>query len=925
MKRSMQIKFLSLIFCMMVAASALSSCGDEKKETEAPTETLTEAVSETVPKVSESSEITEIESTVKETAETFNEKETETSEETTAAPECGGVHNWSKADWKSDADGHSRDACEYCGEGGVDAVSHAFNADNDEGIYLCAVCDYIPECKGEHWVIAPEGHSMPACDICGFEGYEYMEAPHAYIYDSDTYVCDTCGYAPECKGIHEWVIDEKGHAMNTCEKCYAETVDYAEHVYMEVSNEHQNGEKKYSYVCSTCGYKVYEKSVPAYVNYYSDLFTMNHFKDNATYMERFLYDEDAQVAYNRITTDSSTHVNITGGEFHGTATAEAYEPGRYLIIKYRTYGGRSIAAYILNKDTKLFDVNVNDSWVVSVIDLEGVNGYPSEPSPVYIMLLANAKVDVAYAAIVDSLDEMRALVSDSVYAYHGKDNRNAPEIRNTSNDSVHSHAVEDMGRIVTNDDGSKTYTAVCKCGYSLSSKTVPASVGYYGGAVEIAYLLNNEVSAVYLPWGYKFTTEIDGGIAYTRSSNRQLLLCRGYADRTNGESNQGDRTLDIGNSKYLVLTVRSGASDRSFTVNFSTEGKNSKTEVAQTDMDGKDINGDPITVGSTYATDNSGISPAITVKMDGPANTWETYVIDLSAISPEHFVKKDGANGYVIDTFYLTWGEDYAESHTDFANIVFADDWKAIDAIVDNATVKNITKADGTYSKVNVVEAADPEVYITGFMGAEHIYNRLVNVYSDGNIEDPWYQRVDHIANKEHIKDDPECENGYWRGNINISATQDIYWNKEAPSGTSYVNRVLDAGTARFLVIRMRVNSEGNDRGLLELYLSTVGGENKCINLPYVTDNKGKWITYVLDMDEGLTENGEKTVWLTKTSDGIYLFDEINMVFKQNAEVDIEYMAFIRGDWKNVAAFTGEEAVVKLTHMNGESCEIVEN
>ncbi len=896
---------------------------EEATTEEATTEEVTTEEATTEEVTTEEATTEEV-TTEEATTEEVTTEEATTEEETTAAPECNYKHPY----WEKNESGHYRNACPYCGQS-AELVPHTLDYD-DEGRYICLVCKFEPECKGDHWLRLPTGHSMPKCDKCGFEGDASAEAPHYLVLGEDgVYSCDTCGFVPECGGVHEWIKDEYGHAMAACDKCGAAESDIVRHDSSETLRENSDGSKTYTYKCPVCDYKTFETTVPASINYYADLSVMGHYVGNSTVMERYLYDEEADVVYNHITTDSSTHVNITGGEYAGNATADKYEPGKYLIIKYRTYGGRTLEVNI-GVDPKnkiaLTDANVNDSWVVSVIDLNGLDGYPTEPSQIYIMLLAKAELDVAYAALVDSLDEMRELVSDSAYAYHGPDYKAAPEIRNTADDSLHSHKADGEETVVANDDGSKSYIAKCSdCGYILASKKLPESVCLYNSALTIAHSMNHEAGAIFLPEGYEFKTEIENGIMYTRSSNRQLLWCRSYADQADGKGNQGDRTMDIGASKYLVMTVRSGAKNRSFTINFSTEGKNSPTAIAESAAtDAKDINGESVVAGSEYAINSEGISPSITVKMDGEENKWETYVIDLSVVMPSHFVMADGASGYVIDTFYLTWGEDFAESYTDFAAIAFAEDWQAIGSVTDKATVKSITQADGTYSIVNVAEAMDPGSYITGYIGADQIYNRIVNVYPDGNIVDHWYQRVDHIKNKELIVDDPECENGYWRGTADVSATQDIYWNMEATSGTSYVNRTLDAGTARFFVIRMRVNSDGNDSGMLDFYLSTADGENKSMKLPYDNENKGKWVTYVLDMDDGLIENGEKNAWLVKNEDGMCILDEIRMVFKQNAQVDIEYMAFVRGDWANIADLCGEETVVKLTHMNGESYDVVD-
>ncbi len=635
--------------------------------------------------------------------------------------QCEGKHAY----WQHNADGHYRDACQYCGGGAFELAAHSFG-DDGNGVYCCTICKYEPECGGEHWVTDATTHSQPACKHCGFEGDEWAESEHFYITGNNgDYLCDICGFIPECNGIHAWISDEDVHSMEACDKCGAKAIEPTAHTITEVMIENDDASKTYTYLCNDCEYKITEMKVPASVNYFGDLTTMSYYAGNSSTLDRYFYDEEADVVYNHITSASETHVNITGGSGAGAFTADTYEPGRYLVIKYRTYDGRKLRAYVGAPESanrlKLIDMNVSDTWVVSVIDLQDLidaGTHPTEESPVYIMLLARRELDVAYTALVDSIEEVQELVTDELYAYHGTNFTSDPEIRFTESGEVHTHSIsiEDQKSYENEEDGSVTYIATCRgCGYNVARKVVPATVGYYNGGIMTADFLNTKAGAICNSddngtEGFAIMTEL--GMSFARGSAQQLFWCRGYGDRIQGEGNQGDRVLNIGNSKYMVLKVRSNIADRKFTIRFSTEGVNSATAVATGEMSGKDINGDPIVAGSTYSTDTSGTSPAINVLMDGEADTWTTYVIDLSAVMPSHFAKAEGAEDYVIDTLFLTWDENYGEesyaaSYIDFATVAFAEDWAAIDAIVTEATVEQITAADGTHLTVNTADGTE--------------------------------------------------------------------------------------------------------------------------------------------------------------------------------------------------------------------------
>ncbi len=264
----------------------------EEVTTEAPTEAATteEITTEAPTEAVTTEEITTEISGEETTAENATDEETteeETTEEETTVPVCGNVHEYQNdatdhwkdactdcgyegeeksahtyengicstcgyepecglkhAYWQHNADGHYRDACEFCGGGAVESRAH--ECDMLDGVYCCTICKYEPECKGEHWVKVPEGHSQPACDKCDFEGDELMDAPHYCIVGEDgSYVCDICGFVPECGGAHTLANDDpEAHYTLACALCGAEEGDKFPHAYSDDDE----------FKCTECGY-----------------------------------------------------------------------------------------------------------------------------------------------------------------------------------------------------------------------------------------------------------------------------------------------------------------------------------------------------------------------------------------------------------------------------------------------------------------------------------------------------------------------------------------------------------------------------------------------------------------------------------------------------------------------------------------------
>ena len=188
----------------------------------------------------------------------------------------------------------------------------------------------------------------------------------------------------------------------------------------------------YTILCSTCSTVLRDFNVPDSVNWHSSLDAMN--KYSTISISKKLYDEENHLYYNSFTGTSAGHINVTGGTSSGSATADEFEIGKYIVIKYRgsntqlaLYAGASNSTKKMLGSYQSRDGMPGDDWRVAVVSLENVSSFTADAdgkSTVYVMLETYSSisynVDIAYVAIVDSLDEMKLLLDEGEdYYYYG--------------------------------------------------------------------------------------------------------------------------------------------------------------------------------------------------------------------------------------------------------------------------------------------------------------------------------------------------------------------------------------------------------------------------------------------------------------------------------------------------------------------------
>ena len=264
----------------------------------------------------------------------------------------------------------------------------------------------------DFWVADSEGNYK----VC------YLQFTFNGTFASDMYVdLASMAFLDDWKEVSDYL------EVDTAEMVYASNASIEVDVATgKCKNAHALAEtvsgRTYKYACALCGSVAYEKTVPESVNWYSPLSAMNLYQNK---LEYYLYDAENDIIFNRYSGTRGDHLNITGGKSAGSPTSGSFETGNYLVMKYRASSDGSIGLNASTDGSRTLvgaqdatDLPANE-WRVAVIDLSHVSAYArGTTAPIYIMLTTGGTYytfDIAYAAVVDSVDEARALITDETY------------------------------------------------------------------------------------------------------------------------------------------------------------------------------------------------------------------------------------------------------------------------------------------------------------------------------------------------------------------------------------------------------------------------------------------------------------------------------------------------------------------------------
>ena len=683
----------------------------------------------------------------------------------------------------------------------------------------------------------------------------------------------------------------------------------------------------YRVQCTICGKVITEFSVPEEINYYADLGNMNKYQ-GAGSLEKFLYDEENDVLYNRYEGNAASHINLTGGAGAGTWTTEKYETGEYIVIKYRMQS----TAFSLNIATKDFgkDPRYSDNtrpnysgigtrkcptglsyWSVALIkipdaiDGKDVNYTKNSEQEIGIMISTDSTpyiFDIAYLAIVDSVEEAKLLLREG-------------------------EVLEDLG-----ERWSGTITEV------MPEEEIPEEDREYTstkfGPDELLNPPENTTGT------FNLTKLEENGVSFVRIDNMTV----------NGQNWAAINYVNSAKSvkgRYFAMKFRIG--DNGLNQNFF-----------------------KLYTGTTGTLQNEGQGVSFKVVEGGE---WCVIVVDiLKSIGDKgtHMIK--GSDGsYTLRYFGIRpfsnnqKGAVGTTAYMDIAYITFFEHESQIKDVVDmdtyemsidkntNATLRT---EDSSCIVCSVSEVTDGKnySYVCATCGKVHkeitLTDAVTKYYSANEIATTaqvYYTTSGGTTSFENENGVSYAHNNNMTQLIWQRSQADMDGRNNSASGQHFTESV---GNAKYLVVKARANDAN---GNLHMYLSTTaynaplkvatenmpgyckghtnqkdewevdgeivkgvlaGGEyradagwKKVTLIPTAAGN-GEWQTYVIDL--ALFAEG----YAKEEGSDEYLIDTFFMNLGGN--VDISYIAFVEGDITNVAELVEENQVVKMTGTDGQ-------
>ena len=277
----------------------------------------------------------------------------------------------------------------------------------------------------------------------------------------------------------------------------------AVHNYVPKTTTNNDGSKTNTIECSVCGKVVATQNIPANINYFADLSTMNYYNNAGTGLNKNMVDFENGIAYNHFYATSSTHWNITGNGSNnfnnaGAYTSAKYSTGEYIVIKYRAgsdadssmllfIGTGNVGATNTNASKiGTLSAKANEGWKVAVVKItdaigdayvtvdgvkqnKGIGYTVNDEQTLYFMAMPQPgearQMDIAYFAVVDSLEEVSGLLNDGeTYFYHGTSFSNEGNEMTKDGDCI-THAIPTAETV-----NGTVHSVVCSvCGTTLRS------------------------------------------------------------------------------------------------------------------------------------------------------------------------------------------------------------------------------------------------------------------------------------------------------------------------------------------------------------------------------------------------------------------------------------------------------------------------
>lgn len=654
--------------------------------------------------------------------------------------------------------------------------------------------------------------------------------------------------------------------------------------------------------CEDCGSVANTFEVPAEINYYTDLSIMNNY--GAT-LKINLWDETEKMFYNNFTSTGGCHFNLTGGGGAGTWTSATYNTGKYVVIKYRSNVAEEM--YVGTKDNGTIPGQTNPSrtsvgklapsatWKVQVFEIpDNCASYTvNSQQNLYFMVGSQAgSFDVAYLAVVDNVDEAVLLLGEGeTFFYNG------------------AHL-----------DKNKQCVGLCNYAYTEDA-SAPNGYKYVcpncGGTADVNFFRADFYN------GYNTSaTKMDGFTRFTFSGGGHLNLSYSEAETRGGMPSKEQVVA----GQYLAIKFRG-------TITSDLQIRIGNTDTMKENNWNYNMNSLG-SVGTAYVT----------------ADEWRILVIDLSNFNDAEYeigkkggilLSTQGGGATTMDVAWVAVGDSIEE----IQSLFIADDTTYYDFGTSYSNVPSHKNLDGSCAEHAYDPAQKPATrtegentvyYYTCTECGQEAWSRTVaagtTVIDHVDMKTP----VNNVNKTDTTISTHFCMNNVavvkednpyfsFKGNDQAHKTCIFIWTRSlADNGenqtTTHEQYSIDVGEARFLVIKMRADIAGATPAGFTFKISSTGADkNDTFCIP-ADQFKGEWITMVFDL-ETVCAN-----WVKDETTGHYLVDSfwfsVSPVLTSDS-IDIEYMAFVEGDWSDVDTIVKEETVVNMTKPGTNNYDIV--
>ena len=206
------------------------------------------------------------------------------------------------------------------------------------------------------------------------------------------------------------------------------------------SKPEEDGSTTYYAPCTRCGEELAVHNVSGNINRYSPLESMDVYGGGAT-LNKYCYDYENDVIYNRYNSAQNKYWNITGGKnTTGNYTDGKVNTGNYIVIKYRYVENSSNMYFYFmggtNNNTdkdgaQIGTIRSKDKcgWIIEVIEIPSNHSAFSINGEQEILLRLVPKhtdskdttmtctLDIAYVAVVDTEEEAQSLLNKDGETY----------------------------------------------------------------------------------------------------------------------------------------------------------------------------------------------------------------------------------------------------------------------------------------------------------------------------------------------------------------------------------------------------------------------------------------------------------------------------------------------------------------------------